>query len=236
MGNGATLSDLQFILHLMLAVVLGGIIGLERQWRQRYAGLRTNILVSAGAALFIMLTDAAVMYGDATRIAAQIVSGIGFLGAGVIMKEGASIKGLNTAATIWCSAAVGSLAGLGLVNKAVMAAATILAVNVILRPIVQRINRRNMEPEEQNFQYSIEVVTRDSEEIHIRRLLLQMVSTNKLVLHALHSEQIAGSDDLKVRAEVETHLKNDASLEEIVSRLSSEKGVQAVTWRLKAEE
>lgn len=99
-----------FILHLTLAVALGAIIGAERQWRQRMAGLRTNALVATGAAIFI-LSSVSTSPDSPGRIAAQIVSGIGFLGAGVIMRQGMNISGLNTAATLWCSAGVGVLAG-----------------------------------------------------------------------------------------------------------------------------
>ena len=100
--------------RIATALVLGVIIGFERQWHRRPAGLRTNALVAVGSAGFVLIS--ALMNGEnsPTRIAAQVASGIGFLGAGVILREGLSVRGLNTAATLWCSAAVGSLAGLGL--------------------------------------------------------------------------------------------------------------------------
>src|ERR1700694_1738480 len=113
------LTTIEFTLRLALALILGGAIGVERQWRQRMAGLRTNTLVSLGAGIFITL--AVKIGGDATgRVASYIVSGIGFLGAGVIMKDGVNVKGLNTAATLWCSAAIGSLSGMGYVSEAVV--------------------------------------------------------------------------------------------------------------------
>ncbi|MCS6834237.1 MAG: MgtC/SapB family protein, partial [Flammeovirgaceae bacterium] len=108
---------LEFTLRLLIALVLGAAIGFERQWRQKSAGLRTNTLVSIGSAAFTLISysltslEDGVYKGDATRIIGQIVTGIGFLGAGVIMKDGMNIQGLNTAATIWCSASVGALAG-----------------------------------------------------------------------------------------------------------------------------
>ena len=106
---------IEFASKLGLALVLGSAIGIERQWRQRSAGLRTNALVSLGAVAFVLLSRSLTASGgDPSRIASQIVAGIGFLGAGVIMREGLTVQGLNTAATIWCSAAVGSLAGAGL--------------------------------------------------------------------------------------------------------------------------
>jgi putative Mg2+ transporter-C (MgtC) family protein len=101
-------------LNLLVAACLGAVIGLERQWRQRLAGLRTNTLVALGAAIFVTYSHVVPDGVADTRIAAQVVSGIGFLGAGVIFKEGLNVRGLNTAATLWCSAAVGLLAGEGL--------------------------------------------------------------------------------------------------------------------------
>lgn len=89
-------------MRLCLALILGAFIGAERQWRQRMAGLRTNALVAARAAMFVMLSALATHLDDSFRIAGQVVSGIGFLGAGVILRNGLSITGLNTAATLWC--------------------------------------------------------------------------------------------------------------------------------------
>ena len=108
------IGTIPFGLHLLSALFLGAIVGLERQWRQRMAGTRTNALVAAGAAAFVMCGF--LLGGDPSargRIVSYVVSGVGFLGAGVIFKDGANVRGLNTAATIWCSAAIGALCGLG---------------------------------------------------------------------------------------------------------------------------
>jgi putative Mg2+ transporter-C (MgtC) family protein len=132
-----------FAARAAVALVLGAVIGLERQWRQRTAGLRTNALVALGAAvfeLFAVLTSG--QHGvDPTRIAAYVVSGIGFLGAGVILRDGVHVRGINTAATIWCSAAVGVLAGAGYLPAAAIAAVLILTAHLALRPAAQRIDR-----------------------------------------------------------------------------------------------
>jgi putative Mg2+ transporter-C (MgtC) family protein len=130
------LFDQHFIddaIHLLVALACGATIGFERQWRQRLAGLRTNTLVSLGAAIFVVF--AGQFTGDSpTRVAAQVVTGIGFLGAGVISKEGANVRGLNTAATLWCSGAVGLLAGAGYWRHAILAVTLITAINLFLRP------------------------------------------------------------------------------------------------------
>ncbi|MGC9239061.1 MAG: MgtC/SapB family protein [Acidithiobacillus sp.] len=126
---------------LALAFVLGALIGVERQWRQRTAGLRTNTLVAVGAAIFVNLGWRIGGDPELARIVAYVISGIGFLGAGTIMKEGVNVRGLNTAATIWGSAAVGACAGSGQWAPAIIAAAFVLAANTLLRPVANQINR-----------------------------------------------------------------------------------------------
>jgi putative Mg2+ transporter-C (MgtC) family protein len=143
-------------LNLFVAACLGAAIGLERQWRQRLAGLRTNTLVALGAAIFV--TYGRVASDDAAaRIAAQVVSGIGFLGAGVIFKEGLAVRGLNTAATLWCSAAVGLLAGEGFALYGLMAAGLVLGANTALWPIVHAIKRQPIESTEEEQHYLVSI-------------------------------------------------------------------------------
>ena len=133
---------LNFTTRLGTALLLGAFIGIERQWRQKSAGLRTNTLVSLGSAAFILLSVSLTgNIGDPSRVASQIVTGIGFLGAGVIMKDGMSVQGLNTAATIWCSAAVGSLAGIGLFAEATVVIGSIMLTHLILRPLGNRLSK-----------------------------------------------------------------------------------------------
>ncbi len=134
---------LDFSARLGVALLLGGMIGLERQWRQRGAGLRTNALVSTGAAMFVMLSVMTPGDSSPTRIAAQVVSGIGFLGGGVIVREGLSVRGLDTAATLWCAAALGCLCGAGFQQQALIGALAILVSNILLRPLANKINRES---------------------------------------------------------------------------------------------
>ena len=133
---------IDFGLRMFAALFLGGAIGLERQWRQRMTGLRTNGLVAVGAAMFIMMGGLIAGDGSQGRVAAYVVSGIGFLGGGVILKDGFNIRGMNTAATLWCAAAVGTLAGLGRFDFAAIGALGVLSANLILRARSRyRINR-----------------------------------------------------------------------------------------------
>ncbi|WP_434444729.1 MgtC/SapB family protein [Lentzea sp. E54] len=133
-------------LRIAESMGLGALIGFERQYRSRMAGLRTNALVAVGAALFVLLSAQSFDgQGDPTRVAAQVVSGIGFLGAGVILRDGLSVRGLNTAATLWCAAAVGSLAGAGLHAVAAAGTVAIIAVNVGLRELGRAVDRKDEE-------------------------------------------------------------------------------------------
>ena len=120
---------LDFLLRISVCFILGSLIGLERQYRRKTAGIRTITLVSLGAFLFVSISNLSPA-GDITRIAAQVVSGIGFLGAGVILRDGTNIRGLNTAATLWCSAAIGALTALGLLIEAMVGVAYILLANL----------------------------------------------------------------------------------------------------------
>ncbi|MGZ3743371.1 MAG: MgtC/SapB family protein [Pseudobdellovibrionaceae bacterium] len=219
-----------FTTNLMLASLLGCLIGLERQWRQRMAGLRTNALVSLGAAIFIMTIGSLEDKHEVPRMAAQIISGIGFLGAGVIMRDGVNIRGLNTAATIWCSAGIGILCGLQLHLQAAIAAMFIVCTNVLLRPVAMRLNHLPHEQVEQSIKYQIQITCRGREEIHIRQLVLHSVQSTAIVLRSIHSEEIEGCQKIRVIAELESQIKNPSLLEQIVSRISLEKGVTAANW------
>src|SRR5262245_19877463 len=132
---------LDSMVSLMTAFLLGTLIGAERQYRQRSGGLRTNVLVAVGAAAFVDIGQHLNGNPGAAQVIAYVVSGVGFLGAGVIMKEGGNVWGLNTAATLWGSAAVGACAGADLAAEAVMLTAFVLAGNTLLRPLVNAINR-----------------------------------------------------------------------------------------------
>ena len=135
------LTTVDFLTRLGVAAILGIAIGFERQWRQRAAGLHTSSLVAVGAALFALL-DGIISAGDATRIVAGVVTGVGFIAGGVILRSGLNVTGLNTAATMWSTAAVGALAGFGLWPQAAAGAAAIIVLNLFLTPIANAIDAR----------------------------------------------------------------------------------------------
>jgi len=132
-----------FVWRLLLAAGLGAALGLEREYRQKPAGLRTNILIAVGSALFTIMSASIAQGGaDPGRIAAQIVTGIGFLGGGAIMRNRDTVHGMTTAATIWVNAAIGVAAGTGQYALATFAAALTLVVLVVLPPIETYFERR----------------------------------------------------------------------------------------------
>jgi putative Mg2+ transporter-C (MgtC) family protein len=134
------------LLRLALAAGLGGAIGLEREFRHKPAGLRTNMLIALGSALFSILSvELGVGAGSPDRIAAQVVTGIGFLGAGAILRSGENVHGLTTAATIWVNAAIGMAAGLGSYTVAAVAAAITLSVLALMPLMEKMVDKRRGE-------------------------------------------------------------------------------------------
>ena len=226
----------QFISYLGTALLLGAMIGAERQWHQRIAGLRTNALVSGGAAMFVSISHLIPLTPTSLQVAAQVVSGIGFLGAGVIMREGLSIRGLNTAATLWCSAAVGSLCGFGFVREAVIGAVGVVGANVLFRPLARKIDRQPSHASDVETRYVIRFVCRVEDETRLRAQLIHLLHALPFTLHALHSEDLNSSGKVEVRATLCSSERQNAMLEDIVQRLGLESGVSAVSWELASED
>lgn len=232
-----------FLLRIGLAFLLGALVGVERQYRQKSAGLKTNTLVSVGSAAFVLLSltltdmdDGGGVYrGDATRVAGQIVTGIGFLGAGVIMKAGRTITGLNTAATIWCSAAIGTLAGAGLWMQATAVAFAVLLAHIGLRPLNTWLSRRSFRREEESslYYYYFNIRCKEHIENHIRVLLLNTIKSDEhLQLRSLKSSEETNPAYARIEAEVLADGKHDAEMERLAGLLTLEYGVMEVSWEV----
>src|ERR1022692_526098 len=201
-----------FLLRLVVALVLGTLIGTERAWHHRMAGPRTNALVACGSAAFLMMGY--LMGGDgAARIAAQIVSGIGFLGGGVILKEGANVRGLNTAATIWCAAAIGTLAGGGELLYAALVAACVVIINLAIRPLTYKLNP----PLSSDAFYEVEMIARPMDALHCRTLLLNAMSRDMMMLLSLRSRTF--DDRVRLVACLKAESSCDKAVEQLVARL-----------------
>lgn len=218
----ATLSWYDALGRLALAAALGSIIGLEREFREREAGLRTHLLVSLGSALFTIVSafgfhdvlshdPQAVVRLDPSRIAAQIVSGIGFLGAGAIIRQGLSIRGLTTAATLWVVAAIGMAAGAGFYSVAIITTVVALVALWPLRYIAYRMIDR-VKPEEDR-------VVIEMREGH---------SLAELLTHVTQVRHIEVTEELDRRI---VQLESPAVDEDLVARLSDLDFVIGVRWR-----
>jgi putative Mg2+ transporter-C (MgtC) family protein len=221
------------LLALAVAFVLGTAIGFERQWRQRSAGLRTAVLVSVGAAAFSHLGLSLSGNDGAVRIIAYVVSGIGFLGAGVILKDGTTIRGLNTAATLWCSASVGAFSGAGYPAEAATVTAFVLAGNTLLRPLVNWINRRPIAEGTTEAQYTI-FATCDRSNISDVRDLLEGVMTR--ASYPIRDVEILSESENQVELEADLIPTTavPAELDAAVAELERSPLIQSATWSVGA--
>ena len=224
-------SLLDTFVSVAAAFILGSLIGLERQVRQRTAGLRTNTLVAVGAAVFVDMANRLDGSGGAVRVVAYVVSGIGFLGAGAIMKEGANVTGLNTAATLWGSAAVGA----DLLGEALIAALFVLASNTLLRPVVNRINRQPISEEASEATYVVRVIcSRAARPEVMDQLLLLLEAANYPVRDV--DQHPFGPADTEIGATLYATAVEPAELDRVVEDLESLDGVQQAFWNATAEE
>ncbi|GAB2671225.1 MgtC/SapB family protein [Gordonia jinhuaensis] len=223
----------EFMIRILVALACGAAIGFERQWRARTAGLRTNALVSLGAALFVVM-GAFSFHGpdaDPTRVAAQVVSGIGFLGAGVIMKQGATISGLNTAATLWASAAVGSLAGGGMIGVALVGTATVMAANTMLRPLARLLDRHHSVAgrEQPEVDYQFLVTCKPADEVSVRALVFDAIHQPQFTVRS-----IAAIDEpdgtVTISAQVHSEERTDSAIETALAAVVRADHVTSVRW------
>jgi len=221
-------------IRIAAGVAFGTAIGVERQWRARRAGVRTNALVALGSTLFVIM--GAYSFGgpdaDPTRVAAQVVSGIGFLGAGVIMKQGASISGLNTAATLWASAAVGALAGGGLVWVAGAGTFVVIAANMLLRPLGRLLDRRpGSTGREKNteVEYLFEVRCAREHEVAVRAVVFDAVHRPDLTVRSIAATDLP-DEIVVITGSVHSLERDDHQIELAIADVIRTPEVLAVRW------
>jgi putative Mg2+ transporter-C (MgtC) family protein len=222
---------LDTLVSLTTAFVLGTLIGAERQYRQRTAGLRTNVLVAIGAAAFVDLAMHLTAAEGAVRVIAYVVSGIGFLGAGVIMKQGMDVRGLNTAATLWASAAVGSCAGADMVAQAAALTVFIIAGNTLLRPLVNAINRIPLDEKtsEATYYFKLAVTTEALPDMR-DRLVEKLESANYPVADVDVVE--IGDDILEIVATLVATAVDPNELNAVAVEMQRQPGVRHATWEV----
>lgn len=215
---------ISFLGRISVCFILGIIIGFERQCRRRIAGMRTITLVALGAFLFVSVSKLTVA-NDITRVAAQVVSGIGFLGAGVILRDGTNIRGLNTAATLWCSAAIGTLTALGLLIEAIIGVFFILFANVVLR-FISKIMMGKIAPKVEHYLLTIEC--NPDKEMVVKNLLIQKLKSQ----HNSLKNFVTKKDDNNIRIEVEVEIVGDEGddIDSIINRLCIEEGINSTEY------
>lgn len=219
---------------LAVAFVLGGAIGFERQWRQRTAGLRTNVLVAVGAAAFVDLGVRVAGADGSVRVISYVVSGIGFLGAGVIMKEGGEVRGINTAATLWGSAAVGAFAGAGQSAEAALVTIFVLAGNTLLRPVVGYIHRRPISPHETEALYRVHVLCRPEAVSEARDLLFEELEQRHYPIREIETLS-EGEEVVELAAVLLPTSADPKDLDAVIQHLPRNAAIESATWTVSAE-
>jgi putative Mg2+ transporter-C (MgtC) family protein len=230
----ATFQTADFIdtlISLITAFVLGTLIGAERQYRQRTAGLRTNVLVAVGAAAFVDLAMHLAGADGGVRVIAYVVSGIGFLGAGVIMKQGMDVRGLNTAATLWASAAVGSCAGADMVAQAVALTVFVIAGNTLLRPLVNAINRVPLDEKSSEATYYFKLAVAPEALPDMRDRLVEKLERAQYPVADVNVVEL-GDDLLEIVATLVSTAIDPNELNAVVVDLQRQPGVRHATWEV----
>jgi len=216
-------------ISLTVAFVFGGLIGLERQYRQRTAGLRTNILVALGAAIFVDAANRLTGHDGAVHVMAYVVSGIGFLGAGVIMREEGNVRGINTAATLWASGAVGACAGADLILEAGLATIFILAANTLLRPVVSIINRQPLDTASVEVTNSIYVITPKSTQKVVLKQIIDTLESAGYQTQDIEVHQF-GDDDVEIQAVLTATAVDGDEMDRLIAQIANKDYVSQAFW------
>ena len=214
---------------LSAAFLFGGLIGLERQYRQRTAGLRTNILVAVGAAIFVDAANRLTGHDGAIHVMAYVVSGIGFLGAGVIIREEGNVRGINTAATLWASGAVGACAGADLILEAGLATLFILAANTLLRPVVRFINKQPLDTDSVEVTNSVYIITPK----HAQKIALkQFIKTLEKAGYQAQDVEVHqfGNDEVEIRAVLTDAAVDGDAMDVLIDQIASKDYVNQAFW------
>lgn len=226
---------LDTLVSYVAAFVFGTLIGAERQYRQRTAGLRTNTLVALGSAAFVDLGQRLGGDVESIRIIAYVVSGIGFLGAGVIMKEGMNVRGLNTAATLWCSAAIGSCAGSDMIAEAALLTVVVLVANTALRPLVDAINRIPTEGRTIEATYSVMVTAAAVDAGPIGDLIVEHLEAMQLQVAELVVTE-RGEERVEIAATLVATNVAQGELDAVTDHLAAVHGIEHATWQARTHD
>lgn len=228
--GGAIMSNYtSFLFQIVICFLLSSCIGIERQFRRRLVGLRTIILVSLGSFLFVRFSYA-FPNSDMTRIAAQVVAGIGFLGAGVIIKDGKSVKGLTTAATLWCAAAIGILCAANLLFEAAVGTLLILFTNIVLRTVNMKINSLTG-----NVNYNIfsfKIICEEKAEQEVLKAIKNIVKKHESLISSIETSETEDGH-IKIEITLVDNSNNDSISNDIMSLLAGRKDISSISLNKK---
>lgn len=225
-----------FAIRLLIAAGLGILIGAERQLTKHRTGILTNVIVCVGSFAFTAFSylskDGS---SDVTRVAAQIVSGIGFLGAGVIISDGTKIKGINSAASIWASASVGILCCLDRWWFAAMVAGTIVLAHIVIHPITEFITKKQEynkgKSDKLETFYRISIVCSEENADEIKKNIIEYFrELDDVLLRNLEMSDVDGGN-VKVRAEISTKRKNNELVEHIITHVGKHEDIISTGWK-----
>ena len=224
----------ELTLRLATALVVGMVIGIERQWRHKMAAADQRARIDRCRHVLPDRRHER-SRGSPTRIAAQVASGIGFLGAGVIRRDGLNVRGLNIAATRWCAAAAGALAGSGFRSPAVAASLLILGTNLFLRQLTSKFEAFENTSLRQEIRYEVQIVCEEHVLQHVRAMVRVTVCESALILLSGKSSMLPAGRQCQIVTELAAAERADFEVEHLIARLSSEEGVVSVAWQCIAD-
>lgn len=219
----------EFLFQIIICFLLSSCIGIERQYRRRLVGLRTIILVSLGAFLFVRFSYA-FPESDMTRIAAQVVAGIGFLGAGVIIKDNKSVKGLTTAATLWCAAAIGILCAANLLFEAAVGTLLVLFTNIVLRTVNRKIN--TLSGNVNYNMYSFSIICEEDSESSVLKTIKDIAKKHESLINSIVTNEIEAGE-LKIELSIIDNSNNDSVSNDIMQKLAGRKDITSISLNKK---
>lgn len=220
---------MDFTMRLSCAIFFGILIGVERQLTGHSAGIRINVLVSMGACMFTLF-PLVIGSEDIARIAAQVVSGVGFICSGIIFKDGLTVRGLNTAATIWCTAAIGVLVSSGQIIVGAVATMLLLTGNLLLRQLAKLVQPLECFTESE-YSYLISIICSENREFEVRDHLLNILRASEFLTTNMESSDVIG-DKVEIAATLLCRGKRQDNLaEDLVARIRAEQGIFAVGWK-----
>lgn len=218
-------SYIEFLFQIVICFLLSSCIGVERQFRRRLVGLRTIILVSLGAFLFVRFSYA-FPDADGTRVAAQVVAGIGFLGAGVIIKDNKSVKGLTTAATLWCAAAIGILCAANLLFEAAVGTLLVLFTNIVLRTINTKINALTGNINYNMYVFSI--VCEENAEKDVLKTIKEIAKKHNSLINSIITNEIENGN-VRIELSLVDNSSNDSVSNDIMQKLAGRKDLTSIS-------